>query len=48
MAPLSRFVLASRTGITGDFHNKIGPSATSLDVRCLVAFGGKADKGRTD
>jgi hypothetical protein len=25
MAPLSRFVLASRTGITGDFHNKIGP-----------------------
>jgi hypothetical protein len=24
-----------------------GPSATSLDVRCLVAFGGKADEAQT-
>ena len=24
--------------------SSIGPSATSLDVRCLVAFGGKADE----
>jgi hypothetical protein len=25
----------------------IGPSATSLDVRCLIAIGGKADEART-
>jgi hypothetical protein len=24
-----------------------GPSATSLDVRCLVAIGGKADEAQT-
>jgi hypothetical protein len=24
-----------------------GPSATSLDVRCLLAIGGKADEGQT-
>jgi hypothetical protein len=32
MAPLSRFVLASRTGITGDFHNKIGQERTAAPV----------------
>jgi hypothetical protein len=27
--------------------SEIGPSATSLDVRCLIIIGGKADEART-
>jgi hypothetical protein len=45
----SRFVFSRkiRDPTTFDFCNTIGPSATSLDVRCLIAIGGKADETRT-
>jgi len=38
--------LALNFGSTVAATSAAGPSAISLDVRCLVAIGGKADEGK--
>ena len=40
-------VIGKKLSVFSAMQNVVdGPSATSLDVRCLVAIGGKADEGK--